>query len=113
MANTNAQAILFANTRIRPFADELYSTYLTAKSLLNQWNAQSVSTAIPNDSTVIADGSATDGRAPIIDAQATNIITRAQELVNWMEADSLTGGTVTNAVLNTVVAVAVNPQSKF
>lgn len=116
MANTNVQAITFSNTRIRPFADMLYSAYLTAKSLVDQWNAQNVSAVIPNDSVVIADGSATDGRAPITDAQATNIITRATELVSWMEnglVASPFNATATNATLNTVSAVEVNGVSKF
>jgi hypothetical protein len=86
--NSNIQAITFSNTKIRPFADLLYTAYLSAKSLLSQWNAQAVSTALPNDANTLADGAATDGRAPITDAQATNIVTRAQDLVNWMEGST-------------------------
>jgi succinylarginine dihydrolase len=95
-------------------ADMLYSAYLTAKSLVQQWNSQSVSAVIPNDATVIADGSAADGRAQITDAQATNIITRAIELINWMERGTLdTSGTQNNATLNTVGAVEVNGTARF
>ena len=116
MANTNPQAVDFSNTRIRPMADLLFTCYLTAKSIVNQWNAQGVATVIPNDSTVIADGAATDGRAQITDAQATAIITRSTEFINWME-QGLVGspftGSVTNATLNTVTAVEVNGASKF
>lgn len=111
MANTNPQAIVFTNTKIRPMADLLYTTYQTAKSVVNQWNAQSVSSVIPNDSVVIGDGSATDGRAQITDAQATAIITRCQELINWMEQGLVASpftGTSTNATLNTVAGVEVN-----
>jgi hypothetical protein len=62
MANTNVQAVSFSNNKIRPMADQLYSTYQAAKRVVQEWNSQLVSQAIPNDSTVIADGSATDGR---------------------------------------------------
>lgn len=116
MANTNAQAIAFTNNRIRPMADLLYAAYLSAKKLNAEWNAQSVATVIPNDSTVIADGSATDGRPQITDAQATAIVTRCTELISWMEnglAASPFLGSVTNATLNTVLAPEVNGVSKF
>ncbi len=113
MANTNAQAVAFSNQKIRPMSDLIYSAYLSAKSVLAQWNAQGVASVIPNDSTVIADGSATDGRAPITDAQATAIITRATEFINWMERGTLdTSGTQNNATLNTVAAVSVNGTTK-
>ena len=116
MANTNAQAIAFANSRIRPMADQLYSSYLSAKKLVNEWNGQSLPAVIPNDSTVIADGSAIDGRPQITNAQATNIVTRCNEIISWME-NGLVGspflGTTTLATLGTVTAVEVNGQTKF
>jgi hypothetical protein len=116
MANTNAQAVTFTNTRIRPMADLLYSAYLSAKKLNTEWNAQNVAAVIPNDSTVIADGSAQDGRPPITDAQATAIVSRCQELISWME-QGLVGSPflvpVTNATLNTVIAPEVNGVSRF
>ncbi len=98
----------------RPMADILYGAYLSAKSYVELWNAQGMGTYIPNDTTVIDDGSATDGRSPVTDAQVNNILNRCQELINWLETDQLTsGGTVTNAVLNTVAAVEVNGKSLF
>jgi hypothetical protein len=116
MANANVQAINFVNNRIRPMADELWTCYFTAKSLIAQWNAQSVSLVIPNDAVVISDGAATDGRAQITDAQATAIVTRCQEFISWME-QGLVGVPflvpVTNATLNTVGAVRVNGAAKF
>ncbi len=95
-------------------ADLLAQTYNTAKSIIDQWNNQAVSTVIPNDSTVIADGAATDGRPQVTDAQVTTIITRCIELVSWMEQDSLNGtGTNNKAILGTVLAVAVNGGAHF
>lgn len=116
MANTNVQAITFVNQQIRPMADVLYSAYLSAKKIVQEWNGQSLSTVIPNDSTLIADGSATDGRPQITDAQATNIITRCMELISWFEnglVASPFNATVTNSYLNTVVAVQVNGKTQF
>lgn len=98
MANTNAQAITFDNQLARPYANEAYRLYLAAKNLSNQWNAQSVSSVIPNDSTVISDGAAADGRPTATNAQVTNMVTRAQEVVADMEANS-------SAKLNTILAI--------
>lgn len=81
-ANTNTTAIAFTNQVIRPTADVLYSAYLTAKKVVQQWNSQSVSAVIPNDANLISDGAATDGRAQITNADATSIITRCQQLIN-------------------------------
>lgn len=116
MANSNPQAITFTNTRARPMADMLYSAYLSAKSFVTQWNADNVAAVIPNDATIIADGAATDGRAQVTDAQVTAIVTRCQELINWMEQGLVASpftGTVSNATLNTVAGVQVNGASKF
>lgn len=98
MPNTNAQAIAFDNTIARPYANEGYLLYLSAKNIVNQWNAQSVSSVIPNDSTVISDGAATDGRPTATNAQVTAMVTRAQEVITDLEANS-------NAKLNTLLAI--------
>ena len=114
--NTNAEAIAFSNQVIRPMSDLLYTAYQTAKSVVSQWNAKSMSTVLPNDNNLLQDGATVasgtpDGRTPITDAQATNIITRCMELIQWMEnglVASPFNGTVTNATLNTVALVQVN-----
>ena len=112
--NTNAQAIAFSNNKIRPMSDLLYTVYQTAKSVVDQWNAQGVSTVLPNDANLIQDGATVasgtpDGRKPITDAQATNIITRCQDLINWMEGSaSIAAGDGSKAVLNTVALVNTN-----
>src|SRR4051812_33223785 len=95
---TNAQAISFSNTQVRTMADLMYTNYMTAKSLLATWNSQALSSIITNDSSIIVDGAATDGRSLITGAMVTNIVTRAQEIITDYEAS-------TNAKLNTVAAV--------
>lgn len=116
MANSNPQAVLFANTQIRPMADLIASAYLSAKKIVDAWNSQALSSVIPNDANLIVDGSAVDGRPPMTDAQATNIITRSMELISWLEnglVASPFNASATLATLNTVMAVEVNGQTKF
>lgn len=103
---TNPQAVVFANEKIRVMADLMASNYLTAKTLVADWNALSMSSLITNTSDNIVDGSATDGRSPITGIQATAIVTRAMEIIADYEAGS-------NAKLNTVLQVKVNGQAKF
>lgn len=113
-ANSNAQAIAFVNTRVRPMADLLYSAYLSAKKLQQEWNSQSVAAAIPNDANVISDGAATDGRPQITNADATNIVTRCQDLITWMENGVTTFGASANlAVLGTITKPEVNGKPQF
>lgn len=111
MANTNVQAVAFCNGRIRPAADTLYGTYLTCKKLLDDYSNQGISAVIPNDATLVADGSATDGRPPMTNAQAITIVTRAQEFVTWAEG---TGALAQVAGrLGTIAAVEVNGRAAF
>ena len=115
--NVNNQAIVFSNSKIRPMADLLYTAYYTAKSVLSQWTGQSISTVLPNDANLIEDGATVasgqgDGRPPISDAQATNIINRCTDLINWMEGSAaISAGDGSKSILNTIVAVQVNGKS--
>lgn len=101
---TNAEAVRFCNDRVRMAADMLGQLYYTAKSVSNEWTANSLGTLIAYDNAdLVVDGSAVDGRHPISGIDVNNLITRLNELVTDMEASS-------NAKLNTVLAVAVNPE---
>lgn len=104
MPNSNPQAVAFANNYARRGADEIVSAYLTMKRLLQVWTGQSVVTVIPNDSNVLVDGSATDGRAPITNAQVNVLIANATTLVAAFEANS-------SIILNQTLQVAVNSNS--
>lgn len=104
--NTNAEAIAFSNQKARLMADAMAQSYFSAKVIVDQWNADSLSSIILNTTDLIVDGSATDGRNPATGAEVTNIITRAQEIITDYEANG-------NAKLNTVLAMAVNTGSKF
>ena len=99
-------AITFCNQEVRPYADAEAQAYWTAKKLLNNWNSLAMSAKIPNDASLIVDGSATDGRNAVTGAQITNVITRAQEKIADYEA-------ATNGKLTTITQVAVQTQPRF
>ncbi len=114
MANTNPQAVAFANTKVRPLADELRRCYLTCKAFVQLWNSQGLAALIPNDATVISDGAATDGRAPITDAQVNVLFGHASNLIAYFEGASAAptnNGSMQN--FNQVNAIAVNGPSLF
>lgn len=104
--NNNAEAIAFSNQKARVMADAMAQSYFTAKVIVEEWNADSLSSIILNTSDLIDDGSSVDGRNPATGASVTNIITRAMEIVTDYEANN-------NAKLNTVLAMAVNTSSRF
>jgi len=105
---TNTQAIAFANTRIRPFADDLYALYLKAKAIQREWYSQNLGAVLPNTTDQVMDGADTDGR-PIIQGQdVNNVVNRVNELIAWLETGTTSGTTVTNATLNTIAKVQVN-----
>ena len=103
---TDPAAVAFCNQEVRPYADAEAQAYWTAKKLINDWASFSMSAKIPNDASLIVDGSATDGRNAVTGLQITNILNRAQEKVTDYEATS-------NAKLVTVTQVAVNTQARF
>lgn len=104
MPNSNPQAVSFANNYARRVADDMVSCYLTMKRLAQVWTGQSVAAVIPNDATLIADGSATDGRPQITDAMVNVLIANANTLIASFEAN-------TNLILNQCLQVSVNADS--
>ena len=103
MAITDSSAIKFSNEKIRVAADRLFGAYLFAKQVVTEWNAVNMSSLITNTSDIISDNSNIDGRTQITGIDATNVITRLQELISDYEASS-------NAKLNTVTKPSVNPR---
>ncbi len=98
--------ITFCNQKIRPAADALVQLALSAQAIILLWNARGGTAAIPNDGTVIVDGSPADGRPPITGAMVSNIIARLSEFSTDQTANS-------NAKLDTEIAVAVNTVPRF
>ena len=102
MPIADVEAVRFANEELRPAADQLAQLYYLAKSVRDQWFARGMAARFPNTSDVVEDGSANDGRPRITGADVNNLITRLDEIVTSFEAGS-------NAKLNTILKVAVNP----
>lgn len=103
-ANSNAQAVAFANTKIRPVNDLALSLYYSIQLFQQEWTQQGIAAIIPNDANLIADGSATDGRPQMTDAQAQIVQANLQTIMNVFTANS-------NLILNQLLSVAVHPAS--
>lgn len=104
MPNSNPQAVLIANTKIRPLADRLAKLYNALKSAQIEYTAEGWSTLFPNDSEIIVDGSATDGRTPITNAEVrTFMLTDAVAVLTALEASS-------NAGRDRVFKISPNPE---
>lgn len=101
MAVNDVQAVAFCNTKVRPTCDSIVSAYRTAKEFIAQWNAQGISSIIPNDAgEVVFDGAESDGRPLMHGDDAYNVFNRASELVTDLEANN-------NAKLNTLLEIVV------
>lgn len=119
MANTNQIAINWDNTKVRPLCDEMYRLYLSCKKFKQMADGQAIygaSNPIPNDSTLIADGSGAtgDGRSTCSDAQATNVYNRAVDIINWFEGSAaIATNDGTQGIGNEILALQVNGASIF
>jgi hypothetical protein len=107
MPITDPNALRFANTRIRVAADMIAQLDNLAASIINEWNAQNLSTIFTNDSNVVMDGADTDGRPVITGAKVNNIVTRLTALRSASAGSGLAMGVA--GVRDTVLQVAVNP----
>jgi hypothetical protein len=104
MPNTNPQAISICNDKIRPLADRVGQLYNLCKALQAEAVAEGWAAMFTGGSgNIIVDGSATDGRAIITDADVAAFITDISSFITDMEAAS-------NARRNRALKIAVNPQ---
>jgi hypothetical protein len=103
MPNTNPQAIRVANEKLRVLADRFGQVYNACKMAQDEYTAENWAALFPNDAEVIADGSATDGRTPITNADVVAFMTAVGAFITWMEATS-------NARRNNILKIAVNPE---
>jgi hypothetical protein len=92
MPNSNPQAIKVANDKIRPLADAMAGLYNALKSAQIEYVAEGWGTLFPNDAEPIVDGSATDGRTTITNAEIRAfMLTDAVGLINALEASAFAG----------------------
>jgi len=104
MPNTNPQAILVANTKIRPLADRFGQLFNLCKSLQAEAVAEGWTAMFAGGAgNILVDGSATDGRSIITDADVASFITDVSTFITDMEAAS-------NVRRNRALKIAVNPE---
>lgn len=104
---TDAAAIEFCNTKIRPLCNAIGSIDITITSIMNEYNANNLAQFFPNTTTsVVQDTSVTgpDGRNPITGANVLAIIAFFQVVQTALSAN-------TNADRNVVDVAAVNLQT--
>jgi len=98
---TDPQSVKFCNEEIRPLADSIARNFAVMQTILASWAAKGMAATIIDDSSVIADGSAADGRTQITGADVCALIALATTLVGM--------GTGQNSAIPTVLKIAVNP----
>lgn len=101
---TDATAVLFCDTQIRPAADKLIQLYNIAKGIQGQFTAKGLAALLPNDAAQIVQDTATtaaDGRTPITGFDVNATISALNAFIAMIEAN-------TNTVYNQVGKVAVN-----
>jgi len=92
MPNSNPQAVAVANEKIRPLCDRMAQLYNALKAAQIEFTAEGWATLFPNDSEILVDGSAQDGRTPITNADVRNfMLTDAVAFLNALEASSNAG----------------------
>ena len=103
MANiTDPAAVKFSNEQVRPAADKAVQFYWWLKAVQAQYNAApSLASNLPNDSSVVVDGSAQDGRNQITGADVNAVLTQLAALITSFEANN-------SAILKVFSKVAVN-----
>ena len=89
---TNPQVVAFSNARIRPACDDMYSLYYKCKALVADYTAANIGSLInaAGDGNLVDDGSATDGRTRITGGDIYNVLTWAQQIVNFVENQAVT-----------------------
>lgn len=103
MANIiDPTAVAFSNAKIRPIADKFMKLYWFAKATSSEWTAKNMSALIPNDSSLVVDGSAVDGRTPITGGDINILLAHLNTFIADLEA-------TTNLKRNQINKVAVNP----
>lgn len=86
MPNTNLQVIKFTNERLRPMMDRLYSAWMQAVEVNQDYVSGGIGALITaaGSTETIADGSATDGRNVITGDDVLNAITAMNAYVSMV-----------------------------
>lgn len=100
--NTNPQAVLICNSKLRPLADRAAQFYNLCKAHQAEALAENWIGMFPADGVQIADGADVDGRAIITNTDINSFITFIASQITAYEATS-------NANRNLAMKIAVNP----
>jgi hypothetical protein len=91
MPNTNPQAVKIANERFRPYADRLAQAYHFCNAFKSQIAAEGIDTLFSaDDKDLLSDGSLTDGRTPITNADVKGLINSLDQFIAFMDGDPVT-----------------------
>lgn len=101
--NTNPQAILIANNKMRPTANRFGQLYGLLKVLAAEASAEGWLMLFPADVEILVDGSAQDGRTPITNSDCRAFVALADAYITFMEQGN-------QANLNLVMKIAVSPE---
>lgn len=106
MANiTNPQAVTFCNQVARPAFDKVCQLHYYTQTMLAAFTQQGLAALIPNDNTaLVVDGSAQDGRPPITGASINVLIANLTTIDALLTANS-------NLILNQCLSGSVNPNA--
>lgn len=101
---TDPQAVVFANESVRSAADLMAQGYLRAKAAIAAYDAKGLDAVFGANggADVVVDGSATDGRTPIVGGEVQALVQGLRDLVADFEANS-------SVKHNLVMKIAVNP----
>lgn len=99
---TDLVAIKFSNEQIRRCADQIGNIYYFLKKASDTWDSNNYATFFPGKGTLIDDGSTSDGRNQITDADVLAFMSFTQNFLSEFEANQ-------SAYLNLILKIAVNP----
>ena len=103
---TDPEAVRFCNDEVRRFNDLLVVAYRTAKQIKLDYDNKGMGAIFTNNSDVVVDGSATDGRHKVTTFDVNVVLARANEIITDYEASS-------NTKLNQASAIAVSTNPLF
>ena len=87
MPNTNAQAVKIANTRLRVEATKLARLFHYTKIVKAQGEAEGWPNLYVKDDDVIDDKADQDGRTPITNAEAKQLIAAVDDVITFFDSD--------------------------
>lgn len=101
MPNTNPQAILVSNEKIRSTADRIGYCYNVLKIIKAQATAENWLSLFPANNELIDDGSDVDGRTPITNQDVRDFASNLNSIISLIESNS-------DTIKNNIFKIAVN-----